>query len=93
MENFNPHGTAGSSTAREMGSKELNGHSFSGSSGLNCTLKSGSVSSFDEKERGYEHSEGMAGEGKEGEHESASSKNIVPIPQLRALMDEERARQ
>ena len=93
MENFNPHGTTGSSTAREMGSKELNGHSFSGSSGLNCAPKSGSVSSFDEKERGYEHSKGVAGEEKEGEHESAHSKNIVPIPQLRALMDEERARQ
>ena len=92
MENF-IRGTTGSSTAGEMDSKELNGHTFSGSSGLNCTPKSGSASSFDEKERGYERSEGMVGEGREGEYESAPTGNIVPIPQLRALMDEERARQ
>jgi hypothetical protein len=96
MDNFNARGTAGSggvhNATGEIDSKELNGHNFSGSSGLNCTPKSGSISSFDEKERGYEHSEGRAGEEKEGEHDSAPSGNIVPIPQLRALMDEERAR-
>ena len=95
MDDFNPSSGGVCNAAGEMDSKGLNGHSFSGSSGLNCTPKSGSIASFDEKERGYEHSEGRTREEKGGVHNSAPSGNVVhvPMPQLRTLMDEESSRQ
>ena len=75
-----------SSATGEIDSKGMN--NLSGSSGLNCTPKSGSISSFDERDRELDHSEGKLVD----EH-SSSSGYVVPIPQLHTAVDGNRPRQ
>lgn len=88
MDNF----ITSTGTTRETDSKELingvNSHSFSGSSGLNCTPKSGSLSSFDEKERENEGRARGEGEGREIEQDKSASSELVHTP-----VDENRDRQ
>lgn len=97
MDNFSygsATGTQVSSATGEMGSKGVNGvNNLSASSGLNCTPKSGSISSFDERDREFDHGEGKLEVEKIEEHTCASSGNMVPIPQLRTAMDVNRPRQ
>ena len=107
MDNFSLRSSTGSaglsSAAGEIDSKELNGvnnRSFSDSSGLNCTPKSGSLSSFDDRERQCEHSKGRGGEEREMGNEkdieqknSVASGNMVLIPQFPAHTDGNRGQQ
>ena len=82
MDNFTRHGGGVSSRAGEMESREQNGVNFSGSSGLNYTPNSGSLSSFDER-----RSDGKIAE-TEGQGATSGGRTTTP-----PSVDENRARQ
>ena len=76
MDNFITSTGTTSETDKEL-INGVNSHSFSGSSGLNFTPKSGSLSSFDEKER---ENEGRARGEREVEQGNSASSELVHTP-------------